>query len=193
MLASMHRTPHDIDERYGKLLIPQDRKQGEAQAERRARFFRSPPQQHTIPPQLLVEEETRARKSVERAGRHLDGISHLDQTLIDISSSDELDGNGNISELADDGFEANIDNSSSKSSSPPLVEPSKPFNQAGKRSFGFDPDSDNDLPDFGTLVRRLDSTREDVPPQCPSKDQTDSGRNRRKGARRVVQDDSDDE
>ncbi|KAK0515746.1 hypothetical protein JMJ35_001780 [Cladonia borealis] len=192
MLASIHRTPHDIDERYGKLLIPQDREQGEAQAERRARFFRSPLQRHATPPQLLVEE-TRARKSVERAGRHLDDISHLDRTLIDISSSDELDVKDNISDLVDDGFEANIDNSSSKSSSPPLVEPSRAFKQAEKRPFGFDPDSDDDLPDFGTLVQRLDSTRENVPPQCPSKGETDSGRNRRKGARRVVQDDSDDE
>ena len=192
MLASIHRTPHDIDERYGKLLIPQDREQGEAQAARRARFFRSPLQQHTTSPQLLVEEEIRARKSVERASRYLDNISHLDRTLIDISSSDELDGNGNISDLADDGFEANIDNSSSKSSSPPLVEPPNPFSQAGKRSSGFDPDSDDDLPDFGTLVQRLDSTKGNVAPQCPSKGETDSRRNRRKGARRVVQDDSDD-
>ena len=192
MLASIHRTPHDIEERYGKLLNSQDREQGEAQAERRARFFRSPLQRHATPPQLLVEE-TRARKSVGRAGRHLDDISHLDRTLIDISSSDELDSKDNISELVDDGFEANIDNSSSKSSSPPLVEPSKAFNQAEKRPFGFDPDSDDDLPDFGTLVQRLDSRRKNVPPQCPSKGETDSGRNRRKGARRVVQDDSDDE
>ena len=193
MLASMHRTPHDVDERYEKLLIPQDREQGEAQAERRARFFRSPPQQHATPPQPLVGEETPARKSVERAGRHLDDVSHLDRTLIDISSSDELDGNGNISDLVDDGFEANIDNSSSKSSSPPLVEPSKPLNQAGKRFFGLDPDSEDELPDFSTLVQRLDSTKEDVTPQYPSKGQTDSRRNRRKGARMVVQDDSDDE
>ncbi len=193
MLASMHRMPHNIDERYGKLLIPQDREQGEAQAERRARFFRSPLQQHTAPPQLLIEEENSARKGVERAGRHLDNVSHLDRTLIDISSSDELHGNGNISDLANEGFEANIDNASSKSSPPPLVEISKPFNQAEKRPFGFDPDSDDDLPDFGTLVGRLDSTKEDVPAQRPSNDQMDSGRNRRKGARKVVQDDSDDE
>ena len=192
MLASIHRTPHDIEERYGKLLIPQDREYGEAQAERRARFFRSPQQQHTTPPQLLVEEEIRARKSVERASRYLDDISHLDRTLIDISSSDELDGNGNISDLTDDGFEANIDKSSSKSSSPPLVEPPNSFSQAGKRSSGFDPDSDDDLPDFGTLVQRFDSTKGNVAPQCPSKGETDSRRNRRKGARRVVQDDSDD-
>ena len=190
MLASMHRMPHDIDERYEKLLIPQDREQGEAQAERRANFFRSPQQEHTTPPQLLVEEESLARKSVERAGRHLDDVSHLDRDPIDISSSDELNGNSKISNLANDGFEANIDNASSKSSPPPLVEPSKSFNQAEKRSFGFDPDSDDDLPDFGTLVQRLDSTKY-IPPQRPSYGQMDSGRNRRKGARRVVQDDSD--
>ena len=192
MLASIHRMPHNIDERYGKLLIPQDREQGEAQAERRARFFRSPLQQHTTSPQILVEEEIRARKSVERASRYLGDISYLDRTLIDISSSDELDGNGNISDLADDGFEANIDNPSSKSSSPPLGEPPNPFSQAGKRSSGFVLNSDDDLPDFGTLVQRLDSTKGNVAPLCPSKGETDSRRNRRNGARRVVQDDSDD-
>ena len=187
MLASMHCMPHDIDERYGKLLIPQDRERGEAQAERRAKFFRSPLQQHTTPPQVLLEEENSTRRSVGRAGRHLDDVSHLDRILVDISSSDELDDNANIP------FEANIGDASSKSSSPPLVEPSKPFSQGGRRSFGSNPDSDADLPDFGTLVRELDSTRGGVPQQCPSDGQVDIGRNRRKGARRVVQDDSDDE
>ena len=193
MLVSMHRMPHDIDERYGKLLIPQDRERGEAQAERRAKFFRSPPQQHKTPPQLLIEELNSTRESMERGGRHLDDVSHLDRILIDNSSSDELDGNDNITDLANDAFEANLGNASSKSSSPPLLEASKPFNKGGRKSFGSDPDSDADLPDFGTLVRGLGSTREGVPQQCPSDGQMYSGRNRRKGTRRVVQDDSDDE
>ena len=187
MLAAMHSIPLDIDERYEALLTPKDRERGEEQAEKRARFFRSRPQ-HPTAYQLSLDDGMPAPQGLEPAV-HPKETPQKDRTPVDISS-DEADTNGNISDFINNDMMEDVDAASSKSSPPPSASPLRPFYQPQSRLFETDPDSEEDLPDFGTLVQKVGHTKVVALSHRPN-GQNDS--RRRKGARRVVDDDSDDE
>ncbi|KAL2059318.1 hypothetical protein ABVK25_000610 [Lepraria finkii] len=113
----------------------------------------------------------------------------MDRTPIDLSSN-EADADGNISDLIDDNVEEDVDVASLKSSPPPLTKPPKTFYQSQSKSSDINLDSEEDLPDFGTLVQKVGPAKATVLPH-QSNEQSDS--RRRKGARRVIEEDSDDE
>ena len=187
MLTSMHRVPRDIDQQYESLLTSHDRERGDAQAAKQARLFSSPPEQHPCTFQISLENQPPTNESVARSGPCVDDFSYVDRIPTDLSSS-ELDPNENIC----NNLEENLDEISSRSSLPPLTHGWKPPCGPPQPPPDSDPDSDDDLPDFGTLVNGLAPTGADIVPQYSNRE-LDGGRSQRKGGRRVVQDDSEEE
>ena len=188
MLAAIRNLPYDIDERHKLHLSVEDRRRGEAQAEKRSKFFRSP-LQHPISSQHSLDDPTPAPQGLKRSAKHSNNTPQMDRTPIDLSSN-EADADGNISDLIDDNVEEDVDAASLKSSPPPLTKPPKPFYQSQSKSSDINLDSEEDLPDFGTLVQKVGPAKATVLPH-QSNEQSDS--RRRKGARRVIEEDSDDE
>lgn len=187
MLAAIRNLPYDIDERHKLHLSVEDRRRGEAQAEKRSNFFRSP-LQHPISSQHSLDDPTPAPQGLKRSAKHSNNTPQVDRTPIDLSSN-EADADGNINDLIDDNVEEDVDAASLKSASP-LTKPPKPFYQSQSKSSDINLDSEEDLPDFGTLVQKVGPAKATVLPH-QSNEQSDS--RRRKGARRVIEEDSDDE
>lgn len=191
MLASMHNIPKDVDFRCEALLASQDRDQGEAQAEKRARCMKSP-RREPISSQLSVDDLAQSPRTFGRRSKSAEWLPNVDTMPIAISSSSELDARSGVSNLIDNEIEAELDVASSKSSPPPLSKSSKPFYQSRKHSSDIDFDSEEDLPEFGTLVQSVGRQKAVAFPQR-SNGQADARGNQRRGARRVVLEDSDDD
>ncbi|MCJ1451891.1 3'-5' DNA helicase [Mycoblastus sanguinarius] len=189
MLGSMRNMPEDINERYNNNLTSYDRNEGQAQADKRARFFRSPLEQAgpsqlslSTPPMLSKSEGTSTSRN------EFDAFENGCTTPSAIPSSDDLDADGNLLDLVNDDNDDAVEIASSKSSPPPLTRLLEPFYQIKEKSCDLDLDSEGDLPEFGTLVKiSVPGTAEVLCKTTARK--VDKNRQRR----RVVADDSDDE
>jgi len=189
MLTSMHNIPHDIDLEYEQLLTSQDRGQGEAQADKRADFFKSP-RLGLSSPQLSVNDPSQSSRTLGRQSKSAERLPQVDTTPIDISFPPELEAQSDVSNLIGDELEADVDVASSKSSPPPLKKPSKPSYQSLRKSSDTDLDSGDDLPDFSTLVGAVGTMKAAALSQWSS-EQAGGKEIQRRGGRRVVQEDSD--
>ncbi|KAL9130828.1 MAG: hypothetical protein Q9217_001080 [Psora testacea] len=146
----MHTMTGERAGHYDEHLSLRDREECELQARKRARYSREPPK--ATPPVNLADT--------------------ISSTAV--SSSEELD---SLRGFVDDRVNGAA---SSKSSSPPLVKPYKPFYCSQKQVINQDPESGEDLPDLSALVQN------DERPATV-------GLGLRRGGKRVVDCDSDDE
>ena len=188
MLSAMYNVSHDIDKKYQMHLSSEDRNEGEAQAEKRTKYFRSPLQRPNSS-QLSPDDLTPARQNLGRSANPIKDVPAINRTPIDVSS-DEVEADGNISDLIYDHAEDDVDMASSTSSPPPLTKTSKPFYQSQGKSSDSDLESDEDLPDFGTLVQKVGPKEAN---EFTRRTHGQSGPLRRNGGRKVVEDDSDEE
>ncbi|MCJ1226083.1 3'-5' DNA helicase [Toensbergia leucococca] len=192
MLNIIHNVTSSGTERYLKNLHKNDRKIADAQAEKRASFFRgSPGNSH-----LSKSPSPNALKPRSP----LNGKKHSDPCVsgvrttscVDLSSSESGDESvDDQGDLLDDDLEEDEGFPLHKSSPPPLVQASKPFYQSQDKLYDTKSNSEDDLPAFDTLVKRPGSvtaralagtTKANVLPRL----------SQRKPRKRIVEDDSDD-
>ncbi|KAK4698102.1 ATP-dependent DNA helicase MPH1, partial [Lecanoromycetidae sp. Uapishka_2] len=187
MLTSMYSTPRDVDMRYETFLSSQDRHQGEEQAKRRAKFFT---QSSRTPnsSQILGIDPSQSPRTLGGRSQSAERLPDPAITPIDISS-DELEAHSDISNLFDNGMDANLDEASSKSSSPPLERPLRHLPRAQYKSSNNDLDSGDDLPDFSTIAQRVGPKKAVALSQISKRQAV----NQRRSARKIVDDDTDDD
>lgn len=190
MLASMNDIPQDVDLHYNALLASQDRYQGEEQAGKRAKFFRSP-RRDLDASQIFIKDLSQSSRTLGRRSQSADRLPKVDTTPIDISSSDDADAQSDLSNLIDDEVEVDIRIAPSTSSPPPLTKPSKALYQSRKDSFDIDLDSGEDLPDFSTMVQQVGPKKAAALSQKSNEQMSGRG-HRRRGGRKVIEDDDDD-
>ena len=191
MLNTMHSTMEGVAERYEKNLHAGDRKEGIAQAERRLAYFRSPPMrlfQEEVPssqvPLALIP--TKEAPPISKM------CSARTTSCVDVSSSDNEAPGGGFNDLVKDAVDDGLGPTSSTSSPPPLTKSGNPlpFYQPPKKSYAADSDSNEDLPDLTTLVKKNGFTSATTL-SSRGKGNMNLGAGQRKGKRLVVDDDSD--
>lgn len=191
MLKAIHNiSPHAL-EWYKINLHFQDEEAGQVQAEKRALFFKSPPadecsSQSSYGSNALMID-TPLRKSPTR-GRQL---AIPTNAPIAIFSADELASDDSLNDILN--YEMGEDVDLDMSCSPQSLQKSdSPTCELRKGIVHSDADSDDGLPDFGMMVQKGASIR----PMALSKrsnERTPHEPLQRRGGRKVVQDDSDDE
>lgn len=194
MLEAIHNLSPHAPERYKKNLHPQDEEACEVQVKKRALYFRSPP---VDKPSLQSSRGSRAplvdtppRRSPPR-GRQ---IVVSKNAPINISSATDLASDDSLNDFLNDDMDEDIDLDMVpyESSTPSLQKSAKKSHKPREGSDLSDADSDDGLPEFGTLVQKSRSTR----PVAISKLQNEQMHHaapQRRGGRKVIQADSEDE
>ena len=194
MLKAIHDLSPRAHERYKKHLHPRDESACQVQVEKRALYFRSPPEDGPFPPSSCGSRapvvDTPSRTSPPRDKQ----IAISRNAPIAISSADELASDDSPNDFLNDDMDEdiNLDIAPGKSSPPPLQKSARQFDEPREELVQSDADSDDGLPEFSTLVEKSGSTR----PVAPSKRPQEQIRRvslQRKGGRKVIQDDSEDD
>ena len=194
MLRTIHNISSHVNEQYTKHLHWQDEEAGQAQAEKRARYFRSASAGEFFPQKSCGSKapmvDTTPKRSSAR-GRQTAVTKHPALTL---SPADELASDDSLNDFLDDemGKDTDLDVASSKSSPPLLQKSDRPYLEPKEGLVDSDADSDDGLPEFGTLVQNGGSARQVVISE-QSNQQMRHEDFQRRGRRKVVQDDSEDE
>lgn len=196
MLKAIHNISPHAHERYKKHLHTQDEEAGQVQAEKRALYFRFPPadeastQASSGSKALMVDTSPRSTPAKDRQI----AIAVPRNAPITISSADELASDDSLDDYLNDdmGEDIDLDIASSKSSPPSLQKSDRPFNEPRRGLIHSDADSDDGLPEFGTLVQKGGSMTAVALSKRPS-ERTRHESSKRRGGRKVVQDDSEDE
>ena len=191
MLKTVHCIPSSIHERFQKNLHPEDEELGRKQEEKRALYFKSP----------LIDEassqisygskapltEISPRRSPAR-GRQSAGVRNASITM---SSVDELASDDSLNEFHnDDVHEAmDLDIVASKSSRLLLQKSERPSSKQNGEILHSHEHSDDEFPEFGILVQKDRSEG----PMTSSKRPEEQATWPRRGRRKVVQDDSEEE
>lgn len=194
MLKAIHNISPHVHEWYKKHLHPSDEEAGQVQAETRTLYLRSLPAGESSS-QLSCGSKARMvdtppRRSPTR-GRQ---IAIPNNAPIAISSADELASDDSLNDFLNDdmGEDIDLNIASSKSSRRSSQKSDRPFHEPREGSLHRDADSDDGLPEFGTLVHKSGSIRSVASSKRlngPMRPKTFQ----RRGGRKVVQDDSDDE
>ena len=186
MLKAIHNMSPHSHERYKRHLHPQDEETGQLQAEKRASYFKFPPaderSSQSSPRSKATKTDTPPRRSSARDRQ----IPIFQKPPIATSSADELASDDSLNDFLDDDVGKDIDLDIAPFKSLP---PSPPKRRDLVQS---DADSDDDLPEFGTLVQK-DSLIRSLELSKRSNGQTRHESLHRRGGRKVVQDDSEDE
>ena len=194
MLKAIHNLSPHAQERYKEHLHPQDREAGQVQMEKRALYFTShsvdEPSLQTPGGSEAALTNTQLRSSPARKKRTVIPSNGS----IAMSSADELVSDDSLKDFLNDnvGEDIDLEFASSKSSQPPLRKCDQPFHEPRKVLAQSDADSDDGLPEFGTLVQK-DTTTSLVALSKRPDAQTCQPILQRRGGRKIVQDDSDDE
>jgi len=191
VLSTMRSMTETMAEQYEENLHPGDRTEGIAQAEQRVAYFRSPTIRTgredvsgpKFSPAFTARKEP--RKSL---------LGAATTPCIDISSSDDVAIDENLSDVTKNAIGNNRRPAPSNSSHLPLLKSSKPlpFYQPSKKPYAADSDSGEDLPDFTTLMKKGGFTSAAAALSSRGKENISHRLSQRKGTRLVV-DDSDDE
>ena len=196
MLKVVHNISPHVHEWYRKHLHSSDEEAGRVQAEKRALYLRS-----------LSTGEPASQPSCESKASTIDTPPRRSPTggrqtinpknvTIAISSADELASDDSLNDFLNDdmGEDMDLDMASSRYSPRPLKKIGRPIHERKEGSLHIDAgvDSDDGLPEFGTLVQKGGSIKSVALSKRP--DEPMHPKNiRRRGGRMVVQDDSDDE
>lgn len=193
VLKAIHKPSLYAHERYTENLHPQDEEVAQVQAEKRASYFKSPPVD-----ERSSQRSCASKSTIRNTPRTLAAKSRQNaeprKSSTAISSADELASDDSLNDFLNDdmGEDADLDIVSSKSLSPLLPKSDRPFYEPRVDLGQNDADTDDELPEFGTLVQKGSSTRPVVLSNRPS-EQTRHAKLQRRGARKVVQVGSDDE
>ncbi|KAF6240186.1 hypothetical protein HO173_001796 [Letharia columbiana] len=194
MLKAIHNISPHAHEWYKENLHSQDEEVGRVQAETRALHFRSSPadepsSQSSCGSKHSILETTRRISPAKRRQNAMPRNASLT-----LSSTNELASDDSLNDFLNDdmGEDIDLDIASSKSSPPSLQKGDIQFNEPGEVLVHSDADSDDGLPDFGTLVQKGGSIRS-VALSKRSNEQLRHETLQRRGRRKVVQDDSEDE
>lgn len=194
MLKAMHNLSPHAHEQYKRHLHSQDEEAGQVQAEKRASYFRSPPADEPSSQSSCGSKaptvDTPPRGPPAR-GRQI-AIPKIAPNAI--SSADELASDDSLNDILNDntGEDVGLDITSSKSSPPSLQKNDRLFYEPREGLVHNDVESDDGLPDFGTLVQEGGSIRA----AALSKRSNERMRYetmQRRGGRKVVRDDSENE
>ena len=194
MLKAIHNLSPHAQERYQKHLHPQDREAGQVQMEKRALYFAShsvdAPSWQTSGGSEAALMNTQLRSSPAKEKRTVIPSN----VSIAMSSADELVSDDSLKDFLNDdvGEDRDLDFATSKPSQPPLRKCDQPFHEPRNDLAQSDADSDDGLPEFGTLVQK-DTTTSLVAVSRRPNEQTCQPILQRRGGRTIVQDDSDDE
>lgn len=180
MLKIVHSMTETKAGSYEWNVSPEDRKEGVAQEEKRARYFRSSVQRQvpSHPSSGSSSPTSSEKKPKKTATKDLGRANNLPP--INVSSDEFEEDDSDLRDVLGDEMDNVMDVASSKSSPPPVKTSDEQFYQRKRRVLDVESASGEDLPDFGTLVAKVVTTKEPSP-------------RRRGGTRRVVQDDSDEE
>lgn len=194
MLKTMHSISPHAHERYKKHLHSQDEEAGQVQAEKRACYFRSAPADEPSSQYSYGSKAPMVDASPRRSPARSRQIAISKNAASTISSANELASDDSLNDFLNDdlGEDMNLDIASFNSSPPSLQKSDRPFYEPREELVHGDADSDDDLPEFGTLVQKGESTRA----AALSKRSNEQMRHetlQRRGGRKVVQDDSEDE
>lgn len=164
-LNAMHSMTEIASEKYNAHLHGKDRAAGLAQAAKRAKYWKNPREPASL--RLSSKEVSPAQSNRKTSLVYRNGFETRKSTSpVELSSEDDL-----CNLLGDEEDDA-ADAASSKSSPPPTVKGTTPF--------GAESGSECDFPDFNTLIKKGESTKIFRASQ-------------RRGGRKVVDDDSDEE
>ena len=194
MLKAIHNLSPHAQEGYKRYLHSQDEEAGQVQVEKRALFFKSPPvDEPSSQPSYESNNkfmETPPRRSPAR-GRQ---AAIRSNAVIAISSADELASDDSLNDFLNDdmGEEIDLDIAPPKFLSLSLQKTARKFHEPRESQVQSDIDSDDGLPEFGKLVQENESTMP-IAPLKRSNEQRCHVPLQRRGGRRVVQDDSEDE
>ena len=172
---AVHAMTVEKARQYHKYLLPNDRKEVEAQAERRTRYFKDPKASSAVYTTAgLSSSAPENAQSIIAVRRNATAQRAHDTTIL--SSSEERDPEDDLQDFIEDDMN---DAASSKSSPPPLPLPDKPFYRSQDRTTNGDLESGEDLPDLSTLVQK---NRRPVAVRL----------NQRRAGKRIMKDDDDD-
>ena len=193
MLKAIHNLLPHAEERYKKNLHPQDLEAGQVQMQKRALYFTSQsadePASQTPSGREAALTNTQIRSPAR--GRHVVIPSNAS---IAMSSADELASDDSLRNVLNDdmGEDVDIEFASSKSLQPALQKCDQPVYEPRRVLVQSDADSDDGLPEFGTLVQKGTTTGPVALSKRPN-EQTCQPILQRRGGRKIVQDDSEDE
>ena len=185
MLSKMQAAKHDMPSSYERHLDPDDRRRGMTQASKRAQFLNqlSDSTIHSVsPPNSLPDQWNLAQLATSP---HQEYRHKRIQAPIAISSDEEAT-IGNISDLIDDDLETDIDAWSSTLTPNPAIR-----DAAAMPEKAYQNSAENELPGFDTLLHLATENKNAADSRLGATVVAGSGS--RRGRRRVIQDDSDDE
>ena len=194
-LKVMHRPSPYARERYAKNLHPQDEEVGQVQAEKRASYIRSPPID-----EISSQPTCASKATLTNTQRILPGQSRQTakprKAPTATFAAEELASDDSLNDFLNDdiGEDADLDIVSSKLLSPSLPKSDRPFHEP-REDLGHgdaDTDTDEELPEFGTLVQKGGSTRPVVLSDRLN-EQMGHAKLQRRGTRKIVDVDSEDE
>lgn len=192
MLKSIHNLSPHAQERYKNYLHPRDEQAGQVQVEKRALYFRSLRGDGLCSQSSSGSKASTLGKTQRRTPTRGRQIAVPRNSPITLSSADELVSDDSLNDFLNDDMGEDIDSDIARTSPPSLQKSVRPIYESREGLVQSDVDSDGGLPEFGTLVRKSGSTRLVALSQRPN-EQMRHATLQRRGGRKVVQDDSEDE
>ena len=194
MLKAIHSHSPHAHERFKKYLHPHDEEAGQVQVEKRTLYFRYPPADKSSPRSSRGSITRMAATPPRRSPMRGTQTAISKNAPIAISSADELASDDSLNDFLNDNMDEDIDlDIAPCQSSPPSLQKSARQSRKPRQAIHqSDGDSDDGLPEFGTLVEKSGSTKPVALPKR-SNVQTRHAFSQRKGGRRVIEDDSEDE
>ena len=190
MLEKIHSISPNVHEWYEKHLHFEDEKAGQVQAEKRALYFRLPPVDGPSSQSSSGSKASMVETPFRRSPATCRQITIPKNTSSAKSSGDELASDDSLNDFLNDdvGEERDV----AIISSPRLLQMAdRPFGESGGGSIHIDADSDDGLPEFGTLVQSGGPGRTMAFMKRPN-ERAGHKLLQRRGRRKVVEDDSDD-
>ena len=192
MLKSIHNLSPHAQERYKNYLHPRDEQAGQVQVEKRALYFRSSRGDELCSQSSCGSKASTVGKTQRRSPTRGRQIAVPRNSPITLSSADELASDDTLNDFLNDDMGEDIDSDIARTSPPSLQKSVRPIYESREGLVQSDVDSDGGLPEIGTLVRKSGSTRLVALSQRPN-EQMRHATLQRRGGRKVVQDDSEDE
>lgn len=194
MLKLIHNLSPNAHERYRKHLHPRDEEAGQAQVEKRALFFRPPPVDEPTPQSSSGSRAPMVDTPLKPSTPRDKQIAISKNAPIAISSTDELASDDSLNDFLNDDMdeETNLDVALCKYSSPSLQQSARQSHKPRMGLVPSDADSDDGLPEFGTLIQKSGSTRPVALSKRPQEQVRHAAPKRRQG-RKVINEDSEEE
>lgn len=194
MLQAIHNLSPNAHERYRKHLHPRDEEAGQAQADKRALYFRSPPVDEHFPQSSSGSRAPMVDTPLKPSTPRDKQIAISKNAPIAISSADELASDDSLNDFLNDDMDevTNLDVALCKYSSPSLQQSAGKSHKPKKGLVPSDADSDDGLPEFGTLIQKSGSTRPVALSKRPH-EQVGHAAPKRRRRRKVINEDSEEE